>query len=101
MYIFLRFIDNATSGIASVIYGHLLVLKNIIKHHVFGTGPVTVLMVKMQTKATYLDMMVKLLSALGWEVESSIAYDDDHRHHHTSQHLLSGKPSPIPDCVQD
>jgi hypothetical protein len=63
-------------------------------------------MVKIQTKLTHLGMMAKLLSALGWEIESSIAYDDDyndddHHHHHTSQHLPAGKLSPIPDCVWD
>jgi len=55
-------------------------------------------MVKIQMKP-HLGMMAKLLSALGWEIESSIAYDDDHHHHYTSQHLPAGKPSPIPDCV--
>jgi len=55
-------------------------------------------MVKIQMKPTHLGMMAKLLSALGWEIESSIAYDDDD-HHHTSQHLPARKPSPIPDSV--
>jgi len=54
-------------------------------------------------KPTHLGMMAKLLSALGWEIESGIAYDDDdyhhHHHHYTSQHLPAGKPSPIPDTV--
>jgi hypothetical protein len=64
-------------------------------------------MVKIQTEPTHSGMMAKLLSALGWEIESSIPYDDDydnadnHHHHHTSQHLPAGKPSPIPDCVWD
>ena len=61
-------------------------------------------MVRIQMKSTHLGMMAKLLSALGWEIESNIADDDDddhHHHHHTSQHLPAGKPSPIPDCVWD
>jgi len=58
-------------------------------------------MVKIHMKPTHLGMMAKLLSALGWEIESSIAYDDNHNHHHTSEHLPAGKPSPIPDCVWD
>jgi len=74
-----------------------------------GTGPVTVLMVKIKMKSTHLGMMAKLLATFGSEIESSIAYDDDdddddhhhHHHHHTSQHLPAGKPSPIPDCVCD
>jgi hypothetical protein len=76
-------------------------LKKIIIHHVLGAGPVTVLMVKMQTKPIQVGMMAKLLSALSWEVESSIAYDYDHHHHHPSQHPPAWKPSPIPDCVWD
>jgi len=52
-------------------------------------------------KPTHLGMMAKMVSALGWEIESSIAYDDDHHHNHTSQHLPVGKPSRIPDCVWD
>jgi hypothetical protein len=59
-------------------------------------------MVKIQMKPTHLGMMTKLLSTLGWEIESSIAYDDDdYHHHHTSHYLPAGKPSPIPDCVWD
>jgi hypothetical protein len=55
-------------------------------------------------KLTLLGMMAKLLSALGCEIESSVAYDDgddDDDHHHSSQHLPAGKSSPIPDCVWD